>query len=160
MLTYKLFNTQIMPLSVTSKKGHRCWLTGCLKPRAYFCQQQARKASQMPTYILLKTTSIILSTTTRKGQPDANLQAVQNPDHDLVSNKLGVPRCSLTPCSKTIACACEQQAVRTTLMLLTSCSKSRASSCQKQAERASQMLTHILFKTHTMLLSATSRMTS
>jgi hypothetical protein len=34
---------------------------------------------------------MFLSATSRKGQPDANLHAVQNPDHVLVSNKQGEP---------------------------------------------------------------------
>ena len=43
--------------------------------------------SQMLTYILVKTQSIVLSGTSRKGQPDVGLHPVQNPDHTLVSNK-------------------------------------------------------------------------
>jgi hypothetical protein len=44
----------------------------------------------MLTYSLFKTQSIqsmLLSATSRKGQPDADLQPVQNPEHALVSNK-------------------------------------------------------------------------
>jgi hypothetical protein len=44
-------------------------------------------ASQMLTYILFKTQSMLLSATSRKGQPDADLHPVQNPEHALVSNK-------------------------------------------------------------------------
>ena len=89
----------------------------------------------MLTYILFKTQSMILSATSRKGQPDADLHPVQNPEHDLVSNKQeGPARCCLT-----------------------SCSKPRACSYQRQASRASQTLTYMLLKTQSMLLSATSR---
>ena len=41
----------------------------------------------MLTYILLKTHSILLSATSRKGHPEADLHAVQDPVHALVSNK-------------------------------------------------------------------------
>ena len=89
----------------------------------------------MPTYILFNTQSMLLSATSRKGQPDADSQAAQNPEHDCVSNKQeGSARASLT-----------------------SCSKPRACSYQQQAGRASQILTYTLFKTQSMLLSATSR---
>jgi hypothetical protein len=48
----------------------------------------------MLTYLLFKTQSMLLSATSRKGQPDADLQAVQNPEHDFVSNKQeGIARC-------------------------------------------------------------------
>ena len=159
MLTYKLFKTKSMLLSATSRKGQpgpdlqpvqnpeyglvshnqevpaRCWLTSCLKPRACFCQQQPGRASQMLTYILFKTKSMLLSATSMKGQPNADLQPVQNQEHALVSNKHErPPRCWLTACSKPTAC-----------------------SCQWQAWRASQMLTYILFKTQSMLLSVTTR---
>jgi hypothetical protein len=111
MLTYRLFKTQSS------------------------CQQQAGLASQMLTYILFKTQSMLLSATSRKGQPDADSQSVKNPEHALVSDKQeGSARCSLTFCSKF-----------------------RAYSFQQQAERSSQMLTYRLFKTQSMLFSATSR---
>jgi hypothetical protein len=71
MLTYNLFKTQSMPLS---EKGGR--------------------ASQMLTYNLLKTMTMPLSAKRRKGQPDADLHSVQNPEHALVSNKQeGPARC-------------------------------------------------------------------
>jgi hypothetical protein len=44
-------------------------------------------ASQMLTYILSKTQSMLLSATSRKSQPDADLQPIQNPVHAPVSNK-------------------------------------------------------------------------
>jgi len=48
----------------------------------------------MLTYMLFKTQSMLLSATRRKGQPNADLQAVQNPEHALVSNKEeGPARC-------------------------------------------------------------------
>jgi hypothetical protein len=39
------------------------------------------------TYKLFKTQAMLLSATSTKGQPDADLHAVQNPEHALVSNK-------------------------------------------------------------------------
>jgi hypothetical protein len=48
----------------------------------------------MLTYILIKTQNMLLSATSRKGQPDADLQTVKNPEHALVSNKQkGPARC-------------------------------------------------------------------
>jgi len=179
MLTYKLFKTQSMLLSATSRKGQpdadlqtvqnpehalvsikeegpaRCWLTDCSKPRACSCQHQGGRASQMLTYMLFKTQSMLLSETRRKGQPDADLQTVQNPEHALVSNgQEGPARCWLTSCSKPSVSNKQEGPAR---CWLTICSKPRACSCQKQAGRASQMLTYMLFKTQSMLLSATSR---
>ena len=89
----------------------------------------------MLTYMLLKPQNMLLSATNRKGQPDAHLHPVQNPEHALVSNyQEGPVRCSLTYCSKPRACSCQQQAVK-----------------------ASQILTYILFKTQRMVLSATRK---
>ena len=159
ILTYILFKTHSTLLSATSRKGKpdpdlhpvqnpehvlvsnkqegpaRSWLTSCSKPRACSCHQQAERASQILTYNLFQTQSILLSATSRKGQPDPDLLAVQNPEHALVSNKQKGPARSW----------------------LTSCSKPRACSCQQQAGRASQILTYLLFKTQSMSLSATSR---
>ena len=112
----------------------------------------------MLTYNLFKTQSTLLSAARRKVQPNADLHSVQNPvhaflgtnrkgqldvdlhpveipEHDLVSNKPEVP----------------------TGFLLTCCSKPRPCSCQQHAGRASQMLTYSLFKTQSIILSATSR---
>ena len=110
-LTYFLFKTQSMFLSAKSRKGQpdpdlqavqnpehapvnnkqegpaRSGLTYCSKPRACSCQKQAGRASQILTYFLFKTQSMLLSATSRKGQPDPDLLAVQNPEHALVSNK-------------------------------------------------------------------------
>ena len=113
----------------------RSRLTSCSKPKASSCQQQAGRATQILTYILFKTQSILLSATSRKAQPGPDLQPVQNPEHALVSNKQEGPARSR----------------------LTFCSKPRACSCQQQTGRASQILTYKLFKTQSMLLSATSR---
>ena len=113
----------------------RCWLTACSKSIACFCQQQAGRASQMLTYSLFETQTMLLLAISRKGQTDADLHTVYNPEHASISNKQKRPdRCWLT-----------------------SCSKPRACSCQQQVRRASQMLTYILFKTQSMLLLATSR---
>ena len=123
ILTYILFKTQSMLLSATSRKGQldpdlqpvqnpehalisnkqkrtiRCWFTSCSKPRPCSCQQQAGRASQMLTYILFRTQSMLLSETIRKGQPYADLHTVQNPEHAVVSHKQeGPARCCLTPC--------------------------------------------------------------
>ena len=159
----------------------RCWLTYCSKPRACSNQQQAGRASQMVTYLLFKTQSMLLSGTSRKGQPDGDLHPVQSPEHAPVSNKQEVTaRWWLTSCSKARTCSCQQQAGRASQMVtyilfkaqttlvrnkqegparfwLTSCSKPRACSCQQQAGSNSQILTYILFKAQSMLLSATSR---
>ena len=151
--TYSLFKTQPMLLSARSREDQwdadlhavqnpeyalvrnkqkepvRCWLTSCSKPRASSCQQQAGRASQMLTYNLFKIQRMLPSETSSKGQPDADLQAVQNPKHHLVSSKKeGPARCWLTGCSKP-----------------------RASSCQQQAGRASLLLTYILFKTQSII---------
>ena len=139
-------------------------------------------ASQMLTYRLFKTQSMLLSATSMKSQPDADLQPVQNPEHAPVSNKHEEPaRCWLTACSKSRAYSCQQHTEKASQMLtyilfnprawscqqqagrgswLTDCSKPRACSCQQQAGKASEMLTYILFKTQRMLLSATSKETS
>ena len=166
-------NKQEMPVT--------CWLTSCSKPTACSCQPQARRASHMLTYILFKTQSMLLSVTNRKGQLDANLHTVQNPEHVVVSEKAGPARCSLTSCSGPRACSCKQQVGRLARSAhlhpvqgpehvlvsnkqegparcwLTSCSEPKTCSCQQQAGRTSQMLTYILFKTQSMLLSATGR---
>jgi hypothetical protein len=83
----------------------------------------------------VKTKHMLLSATSRKGQPDADLLPVQNTEHALVSNKQKGPA----------------------RLWLTYCSKHRACSCQQQAERANQMLTYKLFKTQSILLLATSK---
>ena len=49
----------------------------------------------MQTYTLFKTQSMLLSATTRKGQPDADLQPVQNPQHALVNNNQEGPDADL-----------------------------------------------------------------
>ena len=112
ILTYKLFKIQSMLLLGVSRKSQpypdlqpvpnpehalfsskqegaaRSWLTFCWKPRAFSCQQQARRASQILTYILfIKTLRMLMSTTSKKGQPNPNLHPVQNPEHPCVSNK-------------------------------------------------------------------------
>ena len=200
MLTYVLFKTQSMLLSGTSKKRQsdadlhtvqnpehdlvsnkregpaRCWLTICSKPRAWSFQQQAGRASQMLTYTLCKTQSMILSATSRKGQPDADLHPVQtqsiilsatsrkgqpyadlhpvwNPEDDPVSNKQeGPARCWLTSCSKLRAYSFSNKQEGPARCWHTSYSKPRAWSYQQQAGRATQMLTYILFKTQSILL--------
>ena len=137
----------------------RSWLTICLKPRAWSCQQQAGWASQILTYILFKTQSMILSARGRKGQSDPDLlHSVQNPEHALVSNKQeGPARCWLTYCSKPRACSCQKQVEMVSQMLTYSLFKPKVCCCERQAGKASQMLTYSLYKTQRMLLSATSR---
>ena len=50
----------------------------------------------MLTYTLFKAQSILFSETSRKGQPDADLQSVQNPEHPPISNsKKGQPNADL-----------------------------------------------------------------
>ena len=181
LLTYILFKTQSMPSSATSKEGQpdadlhpvqspeyapisnkqewsaRCWLTACLKPKACFCQQQVGMASQMLTYRLFKTQSMLLSATSMKSQPDADLQPVQNPEHTLVSNtQRRQVRCWLTYClipehglvSNKQEGAADLQTVqnpghalvsnkqgRPVRCRLTFCSKPRGCSCQLQARK-------------------------
>ena len=113
MLTYILFKTKSMLLSATSRKGQpHADLPSVQNPEhalvsnrkgqpdpdlhavQHFCQQQAGRASQILTYSLFNTQSMCLSTTSKKGQPDANLQTVQNPEHFPVRNKQeGPARC-------------------------------------------------------------------
>jgi len=45
------------------------------------------KVKKAETYKLFKTWAMLLSATSRKGQPDADLHTVQNPQHALISNK-------------------------------------------------------------------------
>jgi len=45
----------------------------------------------MLTYILFKIQMMLLSATSREGQSDADLHPVQNPQHDLGSNKQEEP---------------------------------------------------------------------
>ena len=86
----------------------RCWLTSCWKHKAWCCQQQAQRAGQMLTnllfktqsilllaigmkvgdmltYMLFKTQSMLLSATSRKSQPDPDLQTVQKTKSMLLS---------------------------------------------------------------------------
>ena len=87
-------NPQHTLVSNKQKEPARCWLTCCSKPRPCSCQQQAERTSQMLTYILFKTQTMLLSATSRKDQPDADLHPVQNTGHPLVSNEQGGPaRC-------------------------------------------------------------------
>ena len=97
---------------VSYKKGKpaRCWLTCCsnpiehlyqlqtwkaskmltyrlFKPQCIFLSATNRKASKTMTYSLFKTQSMLLSATSREGQPDADLQAVHNPENALISNQ-------------------------------------------------------------------------
>ena len=103
MLTYILFKAQNMFLSAATRKKSqldadsqsvqnpehalvsnkqerpaRWTLTHCSKSRACSCQQQADKASQMLTYLLFIAQSILSSATSRKSQPDSDLQPVQH----------------------------------------------------------------------------------
>ena len=134
-LTYKLFKSQARACQQQVRRPARCWLTSCSKPRACSCQQQAGSTSQMLTYTLYKTQIMLFSAISRKDQSDADLHAVENPEHALVNNKQ----------------------MGTAKFRLTACSKPRACSCQQQAGSASQIMTYTLFKTQSMLLSATSR---
>ena len=145
---------------MSNKQGRpaRCWLTSCSKHRAYSCQQQAGRASQMLTYILFKTQSMLLSATSSKGQQDANLQPVQNREHALVSNKEKRPaRCWLTSYSKPRECSGKQQGEKPVRCWLISYLKPSKCSGKQQGEKASQMLTYILFKTQSTFMSPTRR---
>ena len=130
----------------------------------------------MLTYMLWKTQSILLSATSRKGQPDADLQTFQNQEHALVNKQETYMRWSLTICSKDLVSSKERRTVsqlqsvqnqeyvlfsskheEPARSLLTTCSKPRACSCQKQGRKAAQVVTYILFKTQCMLLSEKNR---
>ena len=111
----------------------KCWLTFYLKPRAWSCQKQAGRASQMLTYILFKTQSMLLSATSIWDHMLA--YRLFKMKHALIKNKQEMlARCWLT-----------------------SYLKPRAWSCQQQADKTYQMLLYILFKMQSMLLLATSR---
>ena len=73
------------PVSNKQEEPARWSLTICSTPSACSCQQQAGRASQVLTYTLFETQSMLLSATRKKGQPDADLQPVQNPEHAVVS---------------------------------------------------------------------------
>ena len=91
-------------------KSSRCWLTTWEKPISCSCWEEAGRVSQMLTYTLLKTQSMLLSATSRRGQPDADLHSIWNPEHALVSNRQKrADRCWLTRCSKPKACSYQQQ---------------------------------------------------
>ena len=131
VLTYILFKTQSIYLSATIKKsqsyadlqavenqsmhlssrrreGQICWLTSCSKPKACCCQQQAERSSQILTYILSKIQRMLLSATSRVGQPDADLHPVQITEHGLVNNKQeGATKCWLTDFSKSRTSSCQ-----------------------------------------------------
>ena len=51
----------------------------------------------MLTYILFKTHSMPLSATSRKGQPDADLHSVQNPELLSATSRKGQPHADLHP---------------------------------------------------------------
>ena len=88
MLTYRLFKTQSILLSETSRKGQPdADLHAIQNPEYNIVSNKQERASQMLTYSLFKTQSMFLSAKTRKGQPDADLHPVQNIEHALVSNK-------------------------------------------------------------------------
>ena len=113
---------------------------------------------------------MLLSATSRKTQPDNDLQTVQNPEYALLSNMYKRPaRCWLTCCSKTSMLLSaisrkgqsdadlqsvwnpEHALVSNKREWLARCwltyySKPTACFCQKQVRKASQMLTYNLFK--------------
>jgi len=71
-------NPEHAPISDKHEWLARFWLTCCSKSRACSYQQQAGRDSQMLTYNLLETQSMLLSETSRKGQPNAYLHPVQS----------------------------------------------------------------------------------
>ena len=136
----------------------RCWLTYCSKPRACSCQQQPGRASQTLTYRLFKIQSMPLSTTGKKGQPDADLHTVQNPEHDLVSNRQeGQLNNNIQAVQNPEHALVSNNEKGPARCWLTHCWKRRTCPCQRQPERASQMLTYRLFKTQRMVLLGTTR---
>ena len=130
MLTYSLFKAQCMHLSETSRKG---------QPHADL------QPVQNPEHALVSS---------RKGKPDADLHAVQSPEHALVSSRKGKPDTDLQAVQNPEHALVSNKQEGPTRCWLTCCSKPRACCCQQQAGMASQMLTYILFKTQSVLLSA------
>ena len=96
---HRKYECSAMICFLANLKVKRLRLTRYLKPSACSYQQEVEKTSQMLTYKLFKTKSMLLSAISRKGQPDPDLHPVQNPEHALVSNKQeGLARCWLTYC--------------------------------------------------------------
>ena len=92
---------------------------------------------------------------------DSDLQAVQNPDHSIISTmQRRPPGTWLTYCSKPRPFHCQHHPERPPGPWLTFCSKSRPFYCQHHPEKASWTLTYILFKTQTILSLASSRKAS
>ena len=87
MPTYKLFKTRACSCQHQAGRASQMLTHQLFKTRAPSSQQQAGIPSQMPTYKLFKIQSMFLSGTSRKGQPDADLQSVKNPEHALVRYK-------------------------------------------------------------------------
>ena len=190
--------------SIMQKRAPGPGLTICSKPKPFYCQDHAEKASSTMTYILFKTQTILLSASCRKGLLDPDLHPVQNPDHSLsASCRKGLldpdlqtvqnpdhsivsimqrwpPGSWLTCCSKPRPFHCQHHAEKASWTLtyklfkprpfycqhhvekaswtwLTPYSKPRPFYCQPHEEKASWTLTHILFKSQTILLSAPCR---
>ena len=105
------------------------------KTQSMLLSETSRQGQPDADLQTVQTQTMLLSATSREGQPDADLHPVQNPGHAYVSNKEeGPARCQPTSCSKPRVCLYQQQ-----------------------GGRANQMLTYILFKSQSILLSATSR---
>ena len=99
---------------------------------ALFSNKQ-RRASQILTYLLFKTQSMLFSATSRGGPV----------------------RFWLTTCSKPRACSCQQQAGRASQILTYTLFKTQCM-ILSETSRKGQILTYILFRTQSMLLWATS----
>ena len=135
----------------------RCWLTHCSNSKSCSCQQKAGKASQMLTYLLFKTQSIVLSATRRNGLPSADLHPVQKPEHSLFRKKQEGPvRGWPTNFSPPRSCSDQQQAGMAGQMMTYKLLKTQ-SMLLSETSRNTQPQTYNLFKTQSMLLSDTSR---
>ena len=156
-LTYILFKIKSILLSATSRKGQLMLTYILFKTKSMLLSATSRE-DNMLTYILFKTKSMPLSATSRNGQSDAAVHPIQNPEHAPFSNKQEGPadtdlHAVQNPEHAPVSNKQEGQAI----CLLTYCSKLSTCCSQQQAGMASQMLTYKLFKTQSMLLSATRR---
>ena len=180
MLTYTLFKTHSMLLSVTSRKsqpdplhsvqnpeilssassrkGSQMLTHQLFKTRAPSSQQQAGIPSQMPTYKLFKIQSMFLSGTSRKGQPDADLQSVQNPEHARVRYKQERPaRFCLTSCLNPGHALLRNKQDSPARHLLTSCSKTQSMLLSDTSRKSQPDSALHPVQTQGMLFSETSR---
>ena len=121
-------------VNIMQKRPPGPTLTIFLKPIAAHCQHHAEKVFLALTYTLFITQNSPLSALYKKDLLDPDLQSVQNPNNSIVSiMQKRPPRPSLTFCTK------------------------RKQYCQHHTEKDSWTPTYSLFKTQTIILSASCR---